>query len=135
MAHARGSVPATGSFKLSIRRGLTSAAARSYNVVGPTPMGGVYKGNRMEKEERLRRLRTVEGHVRGIERMVEDDAYCIDVIRQIQAVQSALTKISVGVLDEHLRMCLVNAVRGPDSSEQDQVLREISEVYEMASKV
>ena len=84
------------------------------------------------KQETLRRIKTVEGHVRGIERMLEGDAYCIDVIRQIQAVQAALTKISVGVLDEHMQTCLTNSL---DGEKRDQMLREITEVYEMASKV
>ena len=86
----------------------------------------------MKKQETLRRIKTVEGHVRGIERMLESDAYCIDVIRQIQAVQSALTKISVSVLDEHMQTCLTNSM---DGQQRDQMLREITEVYEMASKV
>jgi len=89
----------------------------------------------MEKQERVRRIRTIEGHVRGIERMLDEDAYCIDVIRQIQAVQSALTKVSVDVLDEHMQTCLVNAVQGENGMDKDQVLKEITEVYEMASKV
>lgn len=89
----------------------------------------------MEKRERILRIRTIEGHIRGIERMMEEDAYCIDVIRQIQAVQSALTKVSVDVLDEHLQNCLVNAVQSDNGTDKDQVLREITEVYEMASKV
>ncbi|MFQ5921898.1 MAG: metal-sensitive transcriptional regulator [Anaerolineales bacterium] len=89
----------------------------------------------MEKQERVRRIRTIEGHIRGIERMLEEDSYCIDVIRQIQAVQSALTKVSVDVLDEHLQICLVNAVQGDNGVDKDQVLKEITEVYEMASKV
>ncbi len=80
----------------------------------------------------LRRMKTVEGHVRGIERMLESEAYCIDVIRQIQAVQAALTKISVSVLDEHMQTCLNNSL---DGEQRDQMLREITEVYEMASKV
>lgn len=84
------------------------------------------------KQETLRRIKTVEGHVRGIERMLESDAYCIDVIRQIQAVQAALTKISVTVLDEHMQTCLTNTL---DGEKRDQMLREITEVYEMASKV
>ncbi|HEY4666695.1 MAG TPA: metal-sensitive transcriptional regulator [Anaerolineales bacterium] len=84
------------------------------------------------KQETLRRIKTVEGHVRGIERMLESDAYCIDVIRQIQAVQAALTKISVTVLDEHMQTCLTNSLNG---EKRDQMLREITEVYEMASKV
>jgi len=84
------------------------------------------------KQETLRRIKTVEGHVRGIERMVENDANCIEVIRQIQAVQAALTKISVSVLDEHMQSCLTNSL---DGEKRDQMLREITEVYEMASKV
>ena len=89
----------------------------------------------MEKQERVRRIRTIEGHSRGIEKMLEEDAYCIDVIRQIQAVQSALKKVSVDVLDEHLQICLVNAVQTDNGVDKDQVLKEITEVYEMASKV
>lgn len=84
------------------------------------------------KADTLRRMKTVEGHVRGIERMLENEAYCIDVIRQIQAVQAALTKISVSVLDEHMQTCLSNSL---DGVQRDQMLREITEVYEMASKV
>jgi len=89
----------------------------------------------VEKPERVRRIRTIEGHIRGIERMLDEDAYCIDVIRQIQAVQSALTKVSVDVLDEHLQTCLVNAVQGENGVDKEQILKEITEVYEMASKV
>lgn len=89
----------------------------------------------MEKAESLRRLKTVEGHVRGIERMLANNAYCIDLIRQIQAVQSALRAISSGILDNHLHSCLLEAVRGDDPAERERVLKEIAEVYEMASKV
>ena len=89
----------------------------------------------MEKQERVRRIRTIEGHIRGIERMLDEDAYCIDVIRQIQAVQSALTKVSVDVLDEHLQTCLVNAVQAENGTDKGKLLKEITEVYEMASKV
>ena len=67
--------------------------------------------------------------------MVEQDAYCIDVIRQIQAVQAALNKISGIVLDNHLNSCLISAVRGNDPSEQERVLKEISEVFNAATKV
>ena len=56
----------------------------------------------MKHEQTLRRLQTIEGHVRGIQRMVEEDAYCIDVIRQIQAVQAALNKVSAQILEGHL---------------------------------
>jgi DNA-binding FrmR family transcriptional regulator len=89
----------------------------------------------MEQEETLRRLKVVEGHVGGIMRMVENEAYCIDLLRQIQAVQAALNKISARILDNHLHSCLMTAVRGDDPDERERVLKEISEVYEMATKV
>lgn len=89
----------------------------------------------MDKEDTLSRLKSIEGHIRGIERMVATDAYCIDVIRQIQAVQAALNKVSGHILDEHLRSCVITAVRGEDPGERERVLGEITEVYEMATKV
>ena len=72
----------------------------------------------MKHDSALRRLKTVEGHIRGIQRMVEEDAYCIDVIRQIQAVQAALNKISAQILDEHLNSCLITAVRGEEPANE-----------------
>jgi DNA-binding FrmR family transcriptional regulator len=87
----------------------------------------------MDKQDTLQRLKTVEGHIRGIERMVNHDVYCIDLIRQIQAVQAALSKISVHILDDHLRSCLINAVRSDDPKDREKVLEEIAEVYEMAT--
>ncbi len=77
----------------------------------------------------LTRLKTVEGHIRGIERMVEDDAYCIDIIKQIQAVQAALGKVSNLVLDGHLNSCVITAVRGDDPDERERVLGELSEIF------
>lgn len=88
----------------------------------------------MKHENVLLRLKTVEGHVRGIQKMVEGDAYCIDIIRQIQAVQSALNKVSTQILEEHLHSCLITAVRGDDEMERDRVLREITDVFEAATK-
>ena len=62
-----------------------------------------------EKENNIRRLKTIEGHIRGVQRMVDDDNYCIDVIRQINAIQAALNKISINILDSHLNSCLISA--------------------------
>jgi len=89
----------------------------------------------MEREETLRRLKNIEGHIRGISRMVENDAYCIDLLRQIQAVQAALNKVSAKILDDHLHSCLLSAVRGQSVEERERVLEEIVEVYEAATKV
>ncbi len=83
----------------------------------------------------LNRLKSVEGHVRGVEHMVEDNAYCIDVIRQIQAIQAALNKISSMILENHLNTCLITAVRGEDPDERERVLTEIAEVFETSQKV
>ena len=89
----------------------------------------------MDREDTLRRLKSIEGHVRGVTRMVENDAYCIDMLRQIQAIQAALNKVSTRVLDDHIHSCLITAVRGEDQQERERVLKEIMEVYEMATKV
>ncbi len=83
----------------------------------------------------LRRLKTIEGHMKGIVRMVEEDAYCIDVIRQIQAVEAALNKASAYILEEHLNSCVITAIRGDSQKERERVLKEIAEVFEMSNKV
>ena len=83
----------------------------------------------------LRRVKSVNGHMRAVERMIEEDAYCIDVIKQIQAVQAALNKISVQILDNHLHSCVVTAVNSDDTRERERVLVEIADVFEAATKV
>jgi len=83
----------------------------------------------------LRRLRTVEGHLRGVIRMVEQGEYCIDVIRQIQAVEAALNKTSTQILENHLNSCVTTAIQGEDAKERERVLREITEVFEMSTRV
>lgn len=89
----------------------------------------------MKNENALRRLKTIEGHVRGVIRMIEEDSYCIDVIRQIQAVSAALNKVSAQILENHLSTCVIPAVRGDDASARERVLKEITEVFDMANKV
>jgi len=82
----------------------------------------------------LRRLKSISGHVRGIEKMVKDDAYCIDVIKQVQAVQAALNKVSSQILEGHLHSCLTTAVRGDNADERERVLREIADVFQMTKR-
>lgn len=89
----------------------------------------------MENENTIRRLKTIEGHLRGIMRMVEEDAYCIDVIRQIQAVEAALNKVSSKILEDHLNSCVITAIQGNDKKERERVLKEITEVFDMSTKV
>jgi DNA-binding FrmR family transcriptional regulator len=87
------------------------------------------------RADALKRMKSVSGHVQGIERMLENEAYCIDVIRQIQAVQAALNRVSTRLLEGHLRSCVITAVRGGDVHERERVLEEISEVFSTATKV
>jgi DNA-binding FrmR family transcriptional regulator len=67
------------------------------------------RGYTATKEQLLKRLRRVEGQVRGVERMVEDDRYCVDVLTQIAAAQAALDKVALGLLDDHARHCVLDA--------------------------
>ena len=85
------------------------------------------------QKKTIRRLQIIEGHVRAVQRMVENDTYCIDVIRQISAVQSALSKVSQVILEEHLNHCVTVAVRGDDAKQREKVLQEIADVFEQAN--
>ena len=75
------------------------------------------RGYTATKDQLLNRLRRIEGQVGGIERMVEEDRYCIDVLTQISAVQAALDKVALGLMDDHARHCVVG---GPDSKKEER---------------
>jgi DNA-binding FrmR family transcriptional regulator len=66
-------------------------------------------GYQEDKEKLLKRLARVEGQVRGVSKMVEEERYCIDVLTQIGAIQAALDKVALGLLDEHTRHCVIEA--------------------------
>jgi DNA-binding FrmR family transcriptional regulator len=83
----------------------------------------------------LNRLKSIEGHVRGIERMVEENAYCIDVASQIMAVQRALQRVNSLVLDRHLHTCVTTAIRGDDPEARERVIGEIMDVFEATGKL
>ena len=89
----------------------------------------------MENDNTIRRLKTIEGHLRGVIRMVEEDKYCIDIIHQIQAIDAALNKVSTQILENHLNSCVITAIQGDDPKERERVLKEITEVFEMSAKV
>ena len=74
------------------------------------------RGYTTTKEQLVSRLRRIEGQVRGLERMVEEDRYCIDIVTQISAAQAALDKVALGLLDQHARHCVVDghAEGGPE---------------------
>ena len=85
--------------------------------------------------ETLRRLKSVEGHIRGIERMVEEGAYCVDIVNQVLAVQRALARVSALVLDQHLHSCVTQAIRGEDAEERERVIGEIMQVFEARERI
>ena len=90
--------------------------------------------NQQKQKDATQRLASAAGHIRGIERMVADDAYCIDVIKQIQAVQAALSKVSTLLLDNHLRTCVTTAIQADDADEREKMLREITSVFAVSGK-
>jgi DNA-binding FrmR family transcriptional regulator len=79
-----------------------------------------------DKDGYLKRLRRIEGQVRGLQRMVEQEEYCIDILTQVSAATKALQSVALGLLDEHLAHCVVDAARegGPEA---DAKVREASE--------
>ncbi len=87
------------------------------------------------KTQVLNRLRSIEGHVRGIERMVDEGAYCIDVLKQTIAVQRALDKVNGLILQNHLQTCVTTAIRGEEPQERERVIGELLEVFETTSKL
>jgi DNA-binding FrmR family transcriptional regulator len=88
----------------------------------PTTTAAPTRGYTATKEALLNRLRRVEGQVRGIQGMVEDDRYCIDVLTQISAVQAALDKVALGLLDDHARHCVMGAEADDKANMTDELM-------------
>jgi CsoR family transcriptional regulator, copper-sensing transcriptional repressor len=81
------------------------------------------------------RLRRIEGQVRGLQRMVDEDAYCVDVLTQVAAVQTALEQVAVQVLDAHVRGCVADAVGGDDDVAAEERLDELMAAVRRFAKV
>jgi DNA-binding FrmR family transcriptional regulator len=79
-------------------------------------------GYREDKEKLLKRLARIEGQVRGVSKMVAEERYCIDVLTQIGAVQAALDKVALGLLDDHTRNCVVAAEGGERAEKVDELM-------------
>jgi DNA-binding FrmR family transcriptional regulator len=75
------------------------------------------RGYTATKDQLLKRLKRVEGQVRGVQGMVDDDRYCIDVLTQISAIQAALDKVALGLMDDHARHCIID---GPAELKDDR---------------
>jgi DNA-binding FrmR family transcriptional regulator len=83
-------------------------------------------GYAASKDDQLKRLRRIEGQVRGLQRMVEADTYCIDVLTQVSAATKALQAVALGLLEDHMAHCMVEAAR-TGGAEQDAKVREAAD--------
>jgi DNA-binding FrmR family transcriptional regulator len=81
------------------------------------------------------RLRSIEGHVRGVTRMVEEGAYCIDLLKQTLAIQRALDKINALLLQDHLEHCVAAAISAPDPAERRRTIAELLEVFALSGRL
>src|SRR5215210_7314106 len=84
------------------------------------------RGYTATKDQLSKRLRRIEGQVRGIDKMVDENRYCIDILTQISAVQAALDKVALGLLDEHARHCVVGAPDGELADRTDELLAAVA---------
>ena len=92
------------------------------------------RGYTMAKEDYLKRLRRIEGQVRGLQRMVDNDDYCIDILTQVSAATKALQSVAVGLLDEHLRHCVPGAVAAGGDGEADRLISEATSAIDRLVK-
>lgn len=87
------------------------------------------------KDRILSRLKTIEGHVRGVQRMVEQEAYCIKILAQTLAIQRALDKLNREILEGHLRRCVAEVMEGASEQARTRVIEELPSVFEASAKL
>src|SRR5947209_15850814 len=94
----------------------------------------VTRGYAPHKEQLLKRLARIEGQVRGISRMIEGDRYCIDILTQLGAVDTALEAVAIKVLEEHVRHCVAGALSSGDKKDAEEKSRELLEAVQRFAK-
>ncbi len=77
----------------------------------------------------LNRWKSIEGHARGVEKMIEEDAYCVDILKQTLAIQGAIEKVNGAILERHLNSCVTTAIQGDNPAERERVLVELMDVF------
>jgi DNA-binding FrmR family transcriptional regulator len=87
----------------------------------PTPHAATVPGYIHSKEAQLKRLRRIEGQIRGLQKMVDSDTYCIDILTQVSAATKALEAVALGLLDDHLRHCVADAAKSPGNELNDKI--------------
>jgi DNA-binding FrmR family transcriptional regulator len=87
-----------------------------------------------QRRDILNRLKSVDGHLRGVIKMVEEDAYCMDVIKQLQAVQGAVGRVNALLLSDHLQTCVTTAIQGDEPAERERVIGELLRLFEQGQQ-
>ncbi len=82
-----------------------------------------------ETQNLLNRWKSIQGHARAVEKMLEDDAYCVDVLKQTLAIQGAIEKVNAGVLERHLKTCVTTAIASDNPAERERVIAELMDVF------
>lgn len=101
---------------------------------GPQAKGDLVRGYTMSKDDYTNRLRRIEGQVRGLQRMIDVDTYCIDILQQISAVNGALQNVAIGLLDEHVGHCVANAAAEGDTAKAREMVTEATRAIERLVK-
>lgn len=88
-----------------------------------------------DKTQLLNRARSIEGHMGAIVRMLDQDTYCVDIIKQTQAIQKAIDKLNTLLLKKHMNECVTTAIRSDKPEERERVVNELLEVFQTANKL
>ena len=89
----------------------------------------------IQKDQLKNRALSIQGHMGAVARMIEEDAYCIDIIKQTQAVEKALDKLNALLLERHLNHCVTTAIRSNKPKERERVIKELLDVFETTAKI
>jgi DNA-binding FrmR family transcriptional regulator len=103
-------------------------------TVNPLPGGMGKKGTGMltaPKDEALKRLNYIQGHLEGIRKMVQEEQYCVDILKQLYAVRKAVEKVEGVLLDGHLHSCVIDAIKEGNA---EDVIQELEELYALSNK-
>lgn len=88
-----------------------------------------------DKTQLLNRARSIQGHMGAIVRMLEEDAYCVDILKQTQAIQKAIDKMNALILEKHMNECVTTAIRSDKPQERERVINELMDVFQTANKL
>lgn len=89
----------------------------------------------IQKQQLKNRALSIQGHMGAVARMIDEDAYCIDIIKQTQAIEKALDKLNALLLERHLGSCVTTAIRSDKPKERERVIKELLDVFETTSKI